>query len=55
MLFTKFFFLLAETYPAQRSIAFMFDEKDAIAATAVKIHAAARARFQAEVVEDPDT
>ena len=45
MLFTKLFFLLAETYPAQRSLAFMFDEKKAIQSNALEIHAGAKQQF----------
>jgi len=36
----KMFMLLAKTYPAQRSIALMFDEKDGITDNALQIHVA---------------
>lgn len=45
MLFTKLFMLLASTYPAQRSIAFVLDEKKAIQWNALTIHAKAKERF----------
>ncbi len=52
MLFTKLFMLLSETYPAQRSIALMFDEKKAIENNALQIHAAAKRRFNEHVGEE---
>src|SRR5437667_5009047 len=45
MLFGKLFRLLETTYPAQRSIALMFDEKKAIKSNALVIHAAAKRAF----------
>ena len=52
MLFGKLFFLLAETFPAQRSIAFMFDEKKAIESNALYIHSTAKKRFNERAGEE---
>ena len=52
MLFTKLFMLLSQTYPAQRSIALMFDEKKAIENNALQIHSAAKMRFNEHVGEE---
>jgi Protein of unknown function (DUF3800) len=52
MLFTKMFVLLGQTYPAQRSIAFRFDEKKAIKNNALTIHAAAKKAFQRQIGEE---
>lgn len=52
MLFVKMLFLLSRTYPAQRSIAFMFDEKKAIENNALTIHVAAKKAFNSIVAEE---
>ena len=52
MLFAKPFALLARTYPAQRSIALMFDEKKAIKNNALQLHAAAKENFNANIGEE---
>jgi hypothetical protein len=52
MIFGKLFLLIAKTYPAQRSITFMFDEKDAIAENAVTIHTAAKQAADHQIGED---
>ena len=52
MLFAKLFALLARIYPAQRSIALMFDEKKAIKNNALQLHAAAKENFNANIGEE---
>jgi hypothetical protein len=52
MLFTKLFFALRKTYPSQRSISMMFDQKKAIQSNALTIHAAAKRLFNAQVGEE---
>jgi len=52
MLFAKLFMLLAKTYPLQRSIEFMFDEKKAVQNHALRIHAAAKKGFNEHVGEE---
>lgn len=52
MLFGKLFLLLAKTYPAQRSIAFMFDEKKAIKSSALYFHSVAKQRVNEHVGEE---
>jgi hypothetical protein len=52
MLFTKLFMALRRTYPAQRSISMMFDEKKAIQSNALVIHTAVKKRFNELVGEE---
>jgi hypothetical protein len=52
MLFAKLFTAIRKTYPDQRSISMMFDEKKAIHSNALVIHSAAKSAFNTLVGEE---